>query len=264
MTGIMFLYNNLLDAAILTASSAATGFPASNLQNPFRSKVWRTAGATAGTASVIIDHATAKAVTCVALIGYNWASAPGTLNFDMDAAATFDSGAGGAPEFSQALTWAANPTANGNPGIIVKTFASLSKRYNRLNVVYSPGATPTDWDLGRIFVGTYFEPALSYKRSHRVDIADPSYVLTTIGGQDHVDEVTKYRVRDFRCMAKTRAQWESFMAMINHVGKRKDLIIAFDYDNEPAEETIYGKFTSLPGMQYGPIMDLPFTFKESR
>ena len=76
MSNILFLYNNLFDDATLTESSEASGFAAENTQHPFRTKVWRTAGATAGTATLKIDHGVAKAVNCVALAGYNWASAP--------------------------------------------------------------------------------------------------------------------------------------------------------------------------------------------
>jgi len=261
MTGLLFLYNNLFDLATLTASSAATGYPASNLQNPFRGKVWTTAGATAGTANLVIDHATAKAVTVVALIGYNWTSAPGTLKFQANATDSW-----GTPSFDQALTFAANPTANGNPGVIVKTFASQSYRYNRLNVVYSPGAVDTDWSLGRIFVGTYFQPTRSYVREHEEDIVDPSFISRTIGGQDHIDEITKYRSMSFRCFVTTQAQKELYQAMINHVGVSKDLLIAFDYDNEPDEMTWYGKFTRIPGIKRDGLylMDHSFSFQESR
>jgi hypothetical protein len=259
VTKIIFAYNNLLDSATLTASSENASFPASNLKNPFRSKVWRTAGATAGTANLVINHGSAKAVTCVALIGYNWTSAPGTLNFEANA-----TDAWGAPSFQQALTWAANPTANGNPGIIFKTFASQSYQYNRLNVVYSPGGSPTDWNLGRIFVGTYFQPAKGFRRAHQESIIDPSYISQTIGGQDHVDTIAKYRTMTFDCQVLTQAQWESYQAMINNVGASKDMVIAFDYSNEPDEMTWYGKFIKIPGMKRDALFELSFAFQESR
>ena len=169
-TNILFLYNNLFDSATLTESSEATGFVAENTQHPFRTKVWTTEGATAGTANLVIDHATAKAVNCVVLAGYDWASAPGTLNLEFNAA-----NAWGDPSATEALTWAANPTANGNRGVIIKTFASKSYQYNRLNVVYSPGATPTDWDLGRIFLGAYFEPTHTCLEND-----SPEFVLSLI------------------------------------------------------------------------------------
>jgi len=245
MSNILFLYNNIFDDATLTASSEASGFPCENTQHPFITKVWRTAGATAGTATLKIDHGSAKAVTCIALAGYNWTSAPGTLDLEFDDAADFSS-----IDHTESLTWAANPTTNGNKGVIIKTFASQSYRYNRLNVVYSPGGSPTDWDLGRIFLGTYFEPTIQYiSDGIEQSFVDASYINKTAGGQEHVDEVTIYRQKAFSFIISTQAQWELFQKMINHVGKTKDMFIAFDYDNEPDELTWYGKLTAkLPAM----------------
>ena len=244
-TRILFLYNNLFDSATLTESSEATGFPCENTQHSFRSKVWRTEGSTAGTANLVIDHGSAKAVNCVALAGYNWASAPGTLNLEFNATDTW-----GGPSETESLTWAANPTTNGNYGIIIKTFTSHSYQYNRLNVVHSPGAVPTDWDLGRIFLGAYFQPTLQYiSDGVEQSFVDGSYVSKTAGGQEHVDEVNIYRRKAFSFIITTQAQWELFQKMINHVGKGTDMFVAFDYDNEPDEMTMYGKLSAkLPAM----------------
>jgi len=254
---IMLLYNNLLDSATLTASSAATGFPASNLQHPFRTKVWRTTGGTPGTANLVIDHGTAKAVNCVALINYTWASAPGTLNFEANATDSW-----GAPSFSQALTWAATPSANGNKACIIKTFASQTYRYNRLNVAYAPG----DWDLGRMFVGSYFQPTYNYRIEWTQNVVDPSIIARSIGGQDHIDQIEKFREMGFSFLADTQAQWETYQTMINHVGINKDLFISFDYTNEPDEMTIYGKFSVLPGATNTgtTYKQINFSFRESR
>jgi hypothetical protein len=258
---MLFLYNNLLLTATLTGSSAATGFPVANLKNPFRSKVWRTAGATAGTANLVINHGSAKAVTCVALAGYNWLSAPGTLAIEFNA-----SDAWGAPSATETLTWAANPTANGNKGVIIKTFASKSYQYNRLNVVYSPGATPTDWDLGVIFVGTYLEPSRNYSREWGMDLIDESLGSKTIGGQEHFDERDKYRAIDMSFFISTQAQWEAFQTMFNTIGVAKDLFAAFDYANEPDEMTLYGKFKKLPAMKsrFTNQFKIDLSFAESR
>jgi hypothetical protein len=261
-TKILFLYSNQFDTATLTESSQATGFPAENLQNPFRTKVWRTAGAVAGTADLIIDlGAGTKSTTCVALIGYTWTSAPGTLNLLFHDDAGF-----GVGTHTESLTWHANPTANGNYGTIIKTFASYDERFLKLDVVYSPGAVPTDWDLGRIFIGTYFEPAYSYDANWMENFVDESMAARTIGGQDHFDTITKFREFIFSHTTYTQAQWESFQAVFNAVGLAKDLFIAFDYDNEPDELTVYGKFTQLPGASSYAFQgyNANFTFRESR
>ncbi len=404
---MQFLYNNLLDSATLTASSAATGFPANNLKNPFRTKIWRTAGATAGTANLIIDltpiwattgsnlvsngadwtggppptgwtatnctlaavgggqsgncleitrtagaiqsakqiitcvvgklyrlhfyvhdgtnptenfdvnvtgvggaslvncsaassaawdvwgyyyfvadqtsitvelnrdvngagtmlfdtievyEMTGASITSVALTGYNWASAPGTLDLEFS-----NSNSWGALA-TETLTWHITPTANGNKATIIKTFTEKNYPYARLNVVHSPGGTPTDWDLGRIFIGTYFQPTYNYDPQPKIDMGDESIGSKTIGGQKHFDEIEKFRPVSFSCTVVSQVQWELFQTMINTVGISKSLFVAFDYDNEPDEMTIYGHFTSLPGASgyaYA-AYNLSFGFEEDR
>jgi len=262
MSNILFLYNNLLDTSTLTESSEASGFPAENVQHEFRTKVWRTEGATAGTANLDIDLGSAQEVTCVALADYTWTSAPGTFDLEFDN----DSGYGSI-DATESLTWSANPTANGNNGIIVKTFTGHTYRYLRLNVVYSPGGTPTDWDLGRIFVGTYFEPSDNYLLAEfQQNFIDLSRSQRTPGGSIHVDQIDPIREVEFSFIAQTQAQWESFQGVINEVGMADPLFVAFDYDNEPNEMTMYGRFTSLPNMRRVdvPYFRLGFTFEEAK
>ncbi len=256
---IAFLYNNLFDTAAITQSSQNASFPASNLQNAFRTKVWRTAGGTAGTANLVIDHGSAKAVTACALVNYNWTSAPGTLDLEFHT-----SDAWGGPDNTEALTWIANPDANSNPGIIIKQFASISKRYNRLNVVYSPGATPTDWDLGRIFLGTYFSPTGEYLISFSDNIIDPSMSQLSASGQEHTDVITVYREKKINFITKTYSQWQAFMAMINNAGYNKNIIVAFDYVNYPGEQTWYGKIKNVRHQKDGLFHTISLTFRESR
>lgn len=257
MSDILFLYSNLIDSATLTASSAATGFAADNLKNPFRTKYWWTAGATAGTAQLVIDHGSAKDVNAIALTGYpDWAAAPGTLQVEFNA-----TDAWGAPSATETLTWVSNTTPGGNKGTIIKKLASTrTYRYNRLSVVNAPG----DWRLGRLFVGTYFEPARDYGWGYEEIVVDPSLISQTIGGQDHADEIEKYRVVTVKGLIETQAQWVLYQAMLNSVGSHKDIFIAFDYTSNAIERTIYGKFTKPPSITRPFYFDYDFEFTEAR
>jgi len=254
---ILFLYNNLIDSATLTASSAATGYPAENLQNPFRTKPWKTAGLVAGTAQLVSNQGSAKAINAIAATGSpDWAAAPGTLQVEFNAADAW-----GAPSKTEALTWVANTTPGGNKGSIIKKLAaSLTYQYQRLSVVNAGG----DWRLGRYFLGTYFEPASDISWGYEEEIVDPSLISRTIGGQDHVDEIETYRIFRASGIFETQAEWVLYQAMINTVGTRKDLFIAFDYDGEAAEKTVYGKFTKLPTVRRPYHFEFDFEFTESR
>ncbi|PKN20879.1 MAG: hypothetical protein CVU71_03620 [Deltaproteobacteria bacterium HGW-Deltaproteobacteria-6] len=253
---LLFLYNNLLDSATLTASSAATGFPANNLKNPHRTKTWKTAGATAGTAQLVIDHGTAKAVNAIALTGYDWAAAPGTLQVEFNATDSW-----GSPSVTETLTWVSGTTPGGNKGTIIKKLAAdRTYRYNRLSVVNAPG----DWNLGRLFVGQYFEPARTYGWGYQESVIDPSLIAQTIGGQDHADEIEKYRIFSCSGVIATQAQWVLYQAMLNSVGLHKEIFAALDYTNDPIERTIYGKFSKLPAVTRPFNFNYDFEFTEAR
>ena len=255
---IKFFWNNLFDSATLTASSADADFPVSNLKNPLRKKVWKTSGETSGTASLVIDHGAATSVSSIILANYDWSSAPSTLDLEFNATDSW-----GAPSETEALTWAATPDAYGNKNVIVKTFASKSYRYNRLNVVYSPGAVPTDWELGRVFVGSYFEPTRDYLNTHSEVIIDDSIISTSVGGQKYVDEIEKYREKRMNFMVTTYAQWRSFQLLFNSIGIGKDIFVEFD-SSYPNEMTMYGALLAFTANRVGEIFTLNFGFKESR
>jgi hypothetical protein len=258
-TTLLFLYNNLLDSATLTASSAATGFPANNLKNSFRTKYWKTEGGTAGTAQLVVNHGSAKTVNAIALTGYpDWLAAPGTLQVEFNATDDW-----GAPAATETLTWVAPTTPGGNKGTIIKKLAAdRTYQYNRLSVVNAPG----DWNLGRLFLGAYFEPARTYGWGYNESIVDPSLLSQSIGGQDHVDEIERYRIIQCSGIIATQAQWVLYQAMINTVGTRKPIFTAFDYTGDAAERTLYGKFSVVPTVtrSYTTHFEYEFEFTEAR
>lgn len=130
---MLLLYNNLLDTATLTASSEATGFPADNLKNPFRTKCWKTAGTIPGVAQLVVDFGSAQTIDAIALTGYDWATKPGKLVVEFNATNVWT-----APSATEVLTWHAPTTPGGNKGsIILKLAAAQTYRYARLNVISS-------------------------------------------------------------------------------------------------------------------------------
>ena len=250
---MIFLYDNLFDSATLTASTEDSSFPATNLQHSFKTKVWTTDNA--GTANLVIDYGSATSVTAVVLIGYDWGSAPGTLDMEFNA-----TDAWGAPSATEALTWVADPDAYGNVNVIIKTFSALNYRYNRLNVVHAPG----DWNLGRIFIGNYFEPTRTYRDHYEYPIIDPSYIQQTVSGQKHVDEITKYRRKSVEFFIETYAQMRLFQTLFNNAGYGKDIFASFDYSNYPNNDTLYGKIVSSKISYKNLYWSATLTFEESR
>jgi len=253
MSNILFLFDNIFDLATLTESSQDSDFPAENLQNPFRSKVWKTASGV-GNANLVINHGSAKAVTAIALVNYDWASAPSTLDLEFNATDEW-----GDPSATEALTWLVNPSVYGNPSIIIKTFASKSYQYNRLNVAHG-----SQWEIGRIFLGTYFEPTKDYIHERTEKIIDPSSVNLTIDGQEHVDEMTKYREKEIIFRISSYLQYQYFQQIFNEIGIGKNIIVAFDYDDYSGEETLYCKIKKYGHDRSYNLHEISLLFRESR
>ena len=252
-TNILFLHDNLLDAAILVASGENADLPVENLQDEFRTKVFES---DLGTFNIVIDHGAAKAVTCIAIVNYNWDSEPTTFDLEFNAA---DAWGAPAETVDLAGTWVVNPDANGNRSIIIKTFASKSYRYNRLNIIHADVA-----QIGRIYLGTYITPSRNYLLGDGLNHVDPSIIKRSADGQEHADVLSKYRTMDFsfRFDKSEYSEIQSFQKIFNSVGKSKDLIVAFNYDSYPAELTWYGKFTDYRVVKPY-YYDVNMSFKES-
>jgi hypothetical protein len=85
----------------------------------------------------------------------------------------------------------------------------------------------------------------------------------TVGGQKYIDEIEKYRHIGLSFHFTGQAQWELFQKMFNTVGTSRDLFVAFDYDSEPDEMTIYGKFSELPETTKDVLFQFDLSFEES-
>jgi hypothetical protein len=127
--------NHVETAAVISATSAATGYPVANVAtpaNPFTP--YKSAAAGAGQI-ITVDHGSAKPVEVVALIRTNFL----TATFQADDAATFNSAAG-APQYTAALTCA--EALNGRYHGWHRPAATVTRRYNRIVIAnQTPVAT---------------------------------------------------------------------------------------------------------------------------
>lgn len=231
MRSVLFMYNNLLEVGSVYPTSENADLPGTNVQHRFRTKVWEVGSPVA---DLVIDFGEEKAVTCVALCDYDWAAVPNSLYLEF-ATSSFSPASGQ----TQELTFTANPSSYGNKVSIVKTF-ELNSAYQFARLRVHANST---WQLGRLSIGEYFEPALNmlhtgYRQAHE----DDSKMSRSVGGQEHIDEIPQFRSATMRFIARTQPQLDQFMQMWNYVGRRRDFFVALDYDNEPNEETFYGKF----------------------
>jgi hypothetical protein len=255
MSNIIFMYNNLVDVASVYPTTENDSFPATNVQHPFRTKAWRSGS---GIGDLLIDFGSAKTFTCAALCNYDWATAPNSLDLQFCSNSSFN--ASSYTVETQVLSWAANPSTSGNQSSIVTTF-TLTGSYQFAKLRVNANSI---FNIGRVFLGEYYQPDANYLYGYNQSLVDPSKSLSTITGQDHIDELEGYRVLKITLPARTQAEWQLFQKMWNTAAKKKEIFVAFDLATLPQEMTIYGRLNRDMGMSRREgWFDISLDFKES-
>jgi len=135
-----FYYNNLALNATLTASSADTEYPISNVQNAHKTKVWKTLG-TSATEYIIFDLATAQAVTSFIAFSTDFDGTETTLKIQGNATNSW-----GSPSVNETLTY------DSTYKYLTENFASATYRYWRF--VFTKANASDIRSVGAVFIGT--------------------------------------------------------------------------------------------------------------
>lgn len=146
----------------------------------YRSKVLETPN------TITIDLGSAQEVKALAVYDHNFTAAA-TLLLEADDAATFDSGGGGAAQFSEAVAWA-------DEKILHYLSAATAKRHWRLSVT---DAANTDGyiEIGELLLGSYMEMSRTFSNGFSENI---EYLMQS--------NTTSYGIRRDR-FYNTRATW---------------------------------------------------------
>src|SRR6185369_1741454 len=114
-------YDNVIDVSgvVITPATEDLSFPAVNVANQLRKKVYKTKTTTAAE-SLTFDLGSAKAAAALVICEHDLKSGD-TLTLKANSSNSW-----GSPPFTQAITWSS--------GIIVQTFSTQSYRYWRLEV----------------------------------------------------------------------------------------------------------------------------------
>jgi hypothetical protein len=256
--------NRQFDAAGLTPSSAAAGYPAACLQDPQQTRTWRTTGL-AGE-SLTIDLGASLYCTCLALVNHNLyfggklrvqASedpAFGTLlkNDEYDAwpdiIGAGELGAGRVLLDSERRYYVPNPLR-----IIYfeppEGSDQVSARYWRL--LFRDSDADGFIEIGRIFLGLYDEYAKKPGYGWGYAYQDDSAITRSPGGQPWTDRRLPYRL--------LRLPWKAFLNedkywrlafFLKQVGISRDFVIDSFPDGRPSERfytALYGRISgSVP------------------
>ncbi len=231
--GIRFSYINHVDSGGISASSEVSTLPVSNIQDPRPTKVWRSAGTSAE--YLAVDLGSAKSVSVATILCHNLsASAQPTLK-----AHSVDDDWGNAP-FSESL--------DHHPDLITKFFSTVAYRYWRLN--FNDSSNPDGYiQIGRFWLGTYFQPERDFSRDFAIQRVDPSITVYSDAGSKTVCQRTPYR--QLNLVFPSTEDKEEFDTLFNAVGREGDLLAFLDPNNIVwsdglHEYTIYCHLASSP------------------
>jgi len=223
-------YNNLIDDLVLadfTASTQATGFPITNVQEQRLSVRWRTTSPTAQ--SVIIDMGSAVSVTVAALGGHNLsASATTTI-------------AGGTS--ASVFTTAVSITRHAD--LMLSFFASKTYRYWRLSIT-DPTNTDGYIEVGRLWLGTYITVSPSSLLDFRVTKKRSDMVTIGKNRQKYASAGEGWREFGLSFPATGATTLSAIQTMYDTVGNHTSMIFC-NFDTDVSYPLVYPCYVSVKG-----------------
>jgi len=214
MSNIKFYYNNHVDNATLTASTAEAFYPVTNLKDVRSTKVWRS---TTNSDNVVFDLGSAKAVDSILLRGSllnpNFHASSVTIE-----AHTSDSW--GAPSFSTTLTF--NTAFNFG----LKTL-SATETYRYWRLVFTTAGSFVE--TSNVYIGEFTQLAnnnIDYGWSNSQN--DLSKITTNRYGQKFIDKTILQKEFSMSIAAMTISEMEIIANMFNAVGKNKEFWVVVD------------------------------------
>jgi len=127
---------------------------------------------------------------------------------------------------------------------------SVFARYFLIEAV-EPEETGLEYlEIGRLFLGDFFEPARNIKFGHKLLPADDSSVSYSEGGQRFIDRKAKRRrlVVTFERVQKSETYFR-FFDFFYRIGKRQDIVaVVFPEDNSARKffHSVYGHIVGNP------------------
>ena len=264
---------NIVDGAVLAASTEQAAYPASNLKHPFRKRSWR---ATDGQTAVLTIDAGAPyfasavcIVNCNLLVGSFRVTAADEATFaaplldETFAARVSLFGFGhtpfGAHQFGGYLDAAAAAEFSPDATRVHYFSAGIFARYWRIELSEPAESGLAHIELGRLILGGYLEPSRNVRLGAKLIPIDESAEAHTEGGQRYVDRRPKRRALalEFSPLTPVETLWQ-FFDWLYRIGKRQSFMAVLFGEGWPADlrhfTTIYGHLKGdLPGVAFGKI-----------
>lgn len=216
MQNIKFCWDNLWDsdATTRTASSAASGFPLSNIKHRWHTRVWRATGDAAEW--VLMDLGSPMDIKAFILKEHNFTDAA-TVKIQGNAADAW-----GAPSVDVTISITDDK--------LVKIWET-AQTYRWWRVSMADGANPDTYvKIGRIFLGNFFEPTVNFTRRFLMQLKDPSVKTRSTGGQISVNSKPHYKAFGYEFQDVESPDNETFETIFDAVGQSKPYFIVQDAD----------------------------------
>jgi len=196
---LVYYYNNLAKTATITASTENAQYPASNIKDDRRTKVYRS---TSNSDNVVFDFGSAEDVDAVC-IAPNWQTGFGFTSITIEANTA---NVWGSPAFSQAFSFDSTYGTG-----ITELSSTQSYRYWRLVITSSLGYC----ELANVFIGPKMDITTTGVNSGiRFKVDDLVETRQTEYGQVFIDDITqkkKIENVNYENMNKTEiANFEAF------------------------------------------------------
>lgn len=207
-----------LDATIVTASSADTNFPVSNVKHPFRSKHWRSTGVTSE--SVVYDLITTESIDSVVIL---WSKEDG-IRLSNTATITIQANATNvwtSPAVSQVMTI-------DNTYVMASYYFGSDQNYRYWRVLIADAGNPNGFvSLGVVWLGKSL--AIQNAQNGFVyTLADKSKTTVTDFGHIYVDEYPEVATLQFVYKVMVYSDVQLIENAYRTNGTRLPVMVVFD------------------------------------
>ncbi|MEO8483320.1 MAG: hypothetical protein ABI634_13995 [Acidobacteriota bacterium] len=240
MASARFIWKNVtLEAAsTVSASTEATGYPATNAKNSKRGLPWRSATSTANQTFTALFSS--RLVTAVALV--NWKGhTGGTIK------AEYRVGAGAYSNFGGGTGLFTLTSPNRTRLIVLYSAAGVTATEIRITFT-QPGSPVTEYvEIGVPFIADstgYFEPTAKLSNDRGIQPVDPSLVRAAVGGQRQAWKKQKTIVLTGSWIILPRADLDTLMQVWDQNGATDPII--FTQASDTLDQTIYGTLVARP------------------
>jgi hypothetical protein len=248
VANILLAWRNRIDEATLSGGLWQATLPLNNIKNRQIQKVARTVNINTTSTLFVADLTQGRSIGVLALAGHN-ISETGRVRVmghtaDSWSSPTYDSGwidawaPGIVPIELQAWEmneyWTGSLTAEfrnsyRNPFIHVLP-AEQFLRYWRVEI--DDTVTRTYVEIGRVFLGQAWQPAVNYEYGAELGFEDPSIVETSLSGAEYFDERPSFRVLRFTLAGMSQYEGQAFALDLQRVaGSTGEVLVVPDADD---------------------------------